>query len=770
MRTLAIAGMFLATIFATHARADDFYSSLAASISHASAQARAIFSKGLYKTAVGGAAGEMSWRFSQDTDSKFEFEYQDKALISAEITFDPAVELTYRSGDFCFSVKINRIRYDESGFPIKDPSWVYKVPSDCTAPTASLVVARHVLFPVTPEKLFLARPMSGFDDIKKCTSDGSNCKRDNPIQFIKFFPRPGKPAIDVALAPSSKLMLPPDGYLLTKSARLAMTQLEYTPAEDFGEGEIKVFSADLLAGAIGSGQTLLYLASGTALEITQLKMQKNKKRITFTDGTARGALGAGSRVPLYQNAADVSYLTFTSAKANLVGLNFELENNKLTSLSIRAGDLEADISGGELLLSKGNRLLVGRTSAKIRLACPADISPCLALQSGPGGVLAFGEIGGFDSEIRGGTLTFEEGLTVALDLGRLHADLLRFDSRSSQNPITGRFETVELTLKKDAFVIAKTGVAIQAAEVRVTSNDLFFLLGDPLPIGTALIEGKADRATWFNGAEKGAEVRDAKIKLPIAREGGKPAIIGKDPANRARIEASFRGFIGPTGGGSEAKGSVVIREITGPVGGDLAGALDLTVAALEYPFDIPPGGEEGARTIEGKVVITSPVQFLDIPVKLAGGQLVIARTEQRFPFFVVVNRQQADQRAYEREMKLGPIKVCTPSMTLKGFKYSFSTKMTFALGPGTGPANRPNGFLALSDFQTPNNLEFDVDDGGCKLFVEIVCAGLGGVIPVVGSIGAFLICGKQVDDAISKLHGTIDEAWASGVAKFKLEL
>src|ERR1044072_3031494 len=95
--------------------------------------------------------------------------------------------------------------------------------------------------------------------------------------------------------------------------------------------------------------------------------------------------------------------------------------------------------------------------------------------------------------------------------------------------------------------------------------------------------------------------------------------------------------------------------------------------------------------------------------------------------------------------------------------------MTFALGPGTGPANRPNGFLALSDFQTPNNLEFDVDDGGYKLFVEIVCAGLGGVIPVVGSIGAFLICGKQVDDRSAKLNGPIEEAWAGGVQKFNLE-
>ncbi len=579
-------GSLGAFILSTSAKADAFYDSLASSIGDASAQARAILNHGTYVTTVQGIPGSpnLTWHLHSDTDTSFKFEYKGRALKSAEISFTPPVELSYKAGNYCFTVKIPKITYDGSGWPLPDPSWIYDTPSGCSAPTASLVVARHVAFPVKAEKLFLARPMAGFDKIAKCDDSGEDCTPSNPIQYIRFFPVPDKAAVEVHLIPAAKLTLP-NGYLLFKSGQLLIDQLEYSPADDIGQGEIRTLDGTLLAGSLGSGATELSLTEGTAFTIANLKMEKAQRRISFKDGIIKGSVGAGTRVPLYQSPTDISNLSFNAASATLVGVNFTINDGKLDSLSVTSGELEGEIAGGDILFSKGNRVLIGTTNAKIRLACPADIQPCAALRSGPGGSVAFGEISNFKSQIIGGSLTFEQGLSVNLDTGRLTALLLRFDSRFSNNPVTGRFETVNLTLKKEAFQISNTKVTVQSAAVVVTSSDLYFLLGDPLPVGTALLAGTAERVTWLNGADIGVQVNNANISFPISREGGKRAVIGKDPINRGRIEASIIGTVGPGGSATSATAGVVLREITGVIGGSFSGKLDLTGSRRRVQID-----------------------------------------------------------------------------------------------------------------------------------------------------------------------------------------
>src|SRR5260370_5504007 len=440
-------GSLGAFILSTSAKADAFYDSLASSIGDASAQARAILNHGTYVTTVQGIPGSpnLTWHLHSDTDTSFKFECKGRDLKSAEIRFTPPVELSYKAGNYCFTVRIPKITYDGSGWPLPDPSWIYDTPSGCSAPTASLVVARHVAFPVKAEKLFLARPMAGFDKIAKCDDSGEDCTPSNPIQYIRFFPVPDKAAVEVQLVPAAKLPLP-NGYLLFKSWQLLIDQLEYSPADDIGQGEIRTLDGTLLAGSLGSGATELSLTEGTAFTIANLKMEKAQRRISFKDGIIKGSVGAGTRVPLYQSPTDISNLSFNAASATLVGVNFTINDGKLDSLSVTSGELEGEIAGGDILFSKGNRVLIRTTNAKIRLACPAEIHPCAALRSGPGGSVAFGEISNFKSQIIGGSLTFEQGLSVNLDTGRLTALLLRFDSRFSNNPVTGRFETVNLTL------------------------------------------------------------------------------------------------------------------------------------------------------------------------------------------------------------------------------------------------------------------------------------------------------------------------------------
>lgn len=761
----------------SQAHASPFYETIADSIDSISLQAYVRLEQGRYVTDTG--VSRVIWNIPEDTRATVRLKYAYGTIQSGLIDFGATrTNVKIRSGGFCSSINIRRISVLVGGaIDESNSDFIMDRPdNDCRTPRSQLALALEssLSAQINASRAMRGQVFVASSSFRRCPNVACNGQLSSmepaqPVyEFTTFTSGPNDPGFQATLKEGSVLNFPnSSGYIrVSQGSSVLVESAIYNLRTDQGQGVLRNLSIVATEGVLNFGSNVLNVAPGTRIAFSNLQLKRSEEVTLVENGELSGALGGNSVLTIANAEGRSSIVSIAQAEATLTGLRMEFGPDS-AKLSSRSGRFTLVANSADLHLSNEVNLLLGASNFSINFECADVGSNCTPVEwSNNGDTTVQGRILPSAASLRGGSISFPGQNSLQIAGGEVELAELRVNTRNTTTPITGRIQRFEVDLRTQDWRIDENA-RVGAAAVKFFSDDLELQVGDPYPVGTALVEGQLTELTATGIGRFITVAAQSKFRLAV----------GRNPRDDMRItDGRIDAQITASGDyDSRAKATLALRDLIYYRGLGSA-KLDFAVTEARATYKVAPEGAEqgfpGGRTVVSftprniALELSNPPRFSNVDIRIQNGRWEVP--PQSTALQVELNVATGELAYFNVQLGGGDANlpyrtICGPHLNINRGNYVLKANLKLSLSSAESK-------LELSNFTLQPPFDADVDDRGCNRLGQAICAFAGGAIagnPLLG-IAFGIACGRELDEYKEKMNTQIRDGAASLISNLNL--